>query len=257
MRRIDAQRIDQGEDEGVRVERGGAAAQTFVGEQLGVVPAGLAVAPPDGRQRPARQLLAGVPLALAEMQKSAGAVAGDEFADEFAGVAALGRPLRVGVPFVRVAVGGGDEGGLAALGEADVAVFELLIDHFAQGQHGLPLFVGVGLGDARRFVNAGHGHVMAELHLAFVDHAFNRGRARGLRRAGQGDVAFACEQAGGGVEADPPGPGQIHLAPGVQIGEVGLGSGGAVERLHVRGELNEVAGNEACRQTEVAQHLHQ
>ena len=43
----------------------------------------------------------------------------------------------------------------------------------------------------------------------------------GSGRAGEGDVALAGEQAGGRVEADPAGAGQVDLAPGVQVGEVG------------------------------------
>jgi hypothetical protein len=43
----------------------------------------------------------------------------------------------------------------------------------------------------------------------------------------------------------------------VQIREVGLGAGGAVERLHVGAQLDEIAGHEARREAHVAQHLHE
>ena len=70
-------------------------------------------------------------------------------------------------------------------------------------------------------------------------------------------MAFAGQQARGRVEADPAGAGQVDLAPGVQVGEVDLGAAGAVERLHVGLELDQVAGDEARRQAQVAQQLHQ
>jgi hypothetical protein len=53
-------------------------------------------------------------------------------------------------------------------------------------------------------------------------------------------VALAREEARGRVEADPPGAGEIDLTPGVEVDEVGLRAGGAVERLHVGDELDEV-----------------
>ena len=75
--------------------------------------------------------------------------------------------------------------------------------------------------------------------------------------AGERDVALAGEQAGGRVEADPAGAGQVDLGPGVQVGEVGLRPRRAVERLHVGLELDQVARDEARRQAEVPQQLHQ
>ena len=83
-----------------------------------------------------------------------------------------------------------------------------------------------------------------------------RRRAR-FRRARQRNMAFAGEQAGGRIEPDPAGAGQVDLGPGVQVGEVRFRARRAVERLHVGGELDQVAGNEARGQAEMAQHLHQ
>ena len=78
-----------------------------------------------------------------------------------------------------------------------------------------------------------------------------------VRRAGERDVSFAGQQPGSGIEANPAGAGEIDLGPCVQIGKVGGGAGGAFERLHVGGELNQVAGDETGRQSQVAQDLHQ
>ena len=62
---------------------------------------------------------------------------------------------------------------------------------------------GVGLGDARRFPDALHLHVVLELDLGLVDRAGDRRGGAGLRRAGERNVAFAREQARGGIETDP------------------------------------------------------
>ena len=98
---------------------------------------------------------------------------------------------------------------------------------------------------------------MRELDLALVDDAGDRRGARRIGRAGERDVPFAGEQPGRRIEPDPAGAGQVHLGPGVQIGEVGCGARWTVERLHVGRQLNQVARDEARRQPEVAQHLHQ
>ena len=66
-----------------------------------------------------------------------------------------------------------------------------------------------------------------------------------------------AKQPGGGIEADPARAGQIHLGPGVQIGEVALGAGRTLERLLVGLELDQVARDEARREAEVAEHLHE
>jgi hypothetical protein len=70
-------------------------------------------------------------------------------------------------------------------------------------------------------------------------------------------VAFAGEQPGGGVEPDPARTRQVHLGPGVQVGEVVLGPGRAIEGFFVGGQLHQVARHEARRQPQVAQDLHQ
>ena len=58
----------------------------------------------------------------------------------------------------------------------------------------------------------------------------DRGGGRRVRRAGQRDVALAGEQPRRRVEADPSGTGHVDLGPGVEVGEVGAGPVGAVER---------------------------
>ena len=58
--------------------------------------------------------------------------------------------------------------------EADVARDQFRIDFIPQLHHIGPLFGRVGLGDAGRFINAGHRHMVLKLHFAFVHATFNR-----------------------------------------------------------------------------------
>ena len=106
-------------------------------------------------------------------------------------------------------------------------------------------------------MDTGDLHVVAELDLALVDGAFHWRRAGRLRGAGQRNVPFAGQQSRGRVQADPAGARQKDLAPGVQVGEVGFGAAGAVDRLHIGRELDQVARDEPRRQAQVPQQLHQ
>ena len=228
----------------------------LVGEQCRVAPHRLLVGTPVDVQCPAWQLLAGVPLALAKVQESTLAVFVAQLVHQCGGKATLGGAQSVGVPFGRVAVVDGHERGLTAHGQAHIASDQLGVHLVAQRHDIGPLLGRVGLGDAGRFVNAGHLHVVAELHLGLVHATLNRRCARRLGCAGQRNMAFAGQQAAGGVQANPASAGQIDLAPGVQVGEVDLGAAGAVERLHIGCQLDQVAGNKARSQPAVAQQLH-
>ena len=65
-------------------------------------------------------------------------------------------------------------------------------------------------------------------------------------------MALAREQARRRIEPDPARAGHIDFGPGVQIGEILLRAGRAVERLLVGLELDQVARHEARRQPEIA-----
>ena len=152
------------------------------------------------------------------------------------GARALGRSERRGVPLGGVAIGRRHERRLAAHRQPHVAGGEVGVDRAAEREDRRPLRVGVGLGDARRFVDraAPTSSCSNSTSHSSTPPGDRRG-ARRLRRARQRDVPFAGEQARRRVEADPAGAGQVDLAPGVQVGEVALGAGGPVERLDVGG----------------------
>ena len=244
-----------GEAGGVR--DGGVVVGGFARDEGLVFPQRLAIGAPVEGEGPAGELLAGVPLALAVMKKAAGREALFEAADEVFGIAALVGSDGGGVPLRAFHVVDGDESRLAAHAEADIAFDQALIDLVAALEDFVPSLVAVGFRDARGLADARDAHVEGEGDLGFFVRAGNGCRTRWMRRGGKRDVAFAGEQAGRGVEADPACAGHIDFGPGMQIGEVDFGAGRAVERLHVRRQLDQVAGHEAGGETEIAQDLHQ
>jgi hypothetical protein len=128
----------------------------FACDQLRILPDRLAVLAPVEREGPARQAFAGIPLALAVMQEAAGREALAQLADQFVGLVALGRADGAGVPLLGLEIVDGDEGRLAAHGQADVLGREDAVDLGAERIEFVPAFVGKRLGDARMLGDARH-----------------------------------------------------------------------------------------------------
>ncbi len=257
-RGVELQALGEPGDEAVRLRRAERGVARLVGgEEPWVAPDRLAVLAPMAAQRPARQLLAGIPLPLAVMQQVAGTKAAGEAPQQLAGIGALRRAERVGVPFRAVGVGCRDEGRLAAHGEAHILGVEIAIDALAQRRQTRPFLFGIRQRDARRLAQPAHRHGVVQHRLGALQRPRDRRRALRLGRAGERDVALAGEQPGGRVEAHPARARQIGLAPSVQIGEIGGRAGGTVERLLVGDELDEIARGEARGDAEMAQQLHQ
>src|SRR5205814_1884469 len=103
-----------------------------LGQQRRVPPEGLAVAPPIDRVRPARQRLARIPLPLPVVQHPARSETGAQPASEAIGERPLVRAQRGGGPLRGGVVVGGDEGRLAAHGEAHVLPPQIAVDGVAQ-----------------------------------------------------------------------------------------------------------------------------
>ncbi len=229
----------------------------FAGDEIGVLPDRAAILAPVEGKGPARQAFARIPLALTVMEETAGSEFLAQLADEDIGLVALGGADGAGIPFVGFEIVDRHEGRLAAHGQANVLRGQNAVHLFAEIVERLPAFLGKRLGDARVFCNARHRHLEAEGGLGLAEIAAgNRCRIAEMRRGGERNMAFAGQKAGGRIKADPAGAGQIDLAPGMKVGEIHLGAGGAVERLQVRGELDEIAGDEAGGKAEMAQDLH-
>ena len=175
------------------------------------------------------------------MQRRAGGEAVLEATGEIAGKTTLVRAKRGEIPFLAIHVVNRNECRLAAHRQANVALEKVLIDLVAERLDLLPLLIGVGLGDARGLDDALDRHREVKFDLGFLNGAADgRGRA-GLGRAGKGDVAFAGDKARGRIEPDPARAGQIHLGPGMKIGEIIGRPHRSIDSLHIRRELDEVA----------------
>jgi hypothetical protein len=225
------------------------------GQQGAVAPDRLAVLAPVARQRPARQLLARIPLALAVVQQRAGRETVGKAAQQDARATPLGRAQGRGVPFRAVGIVGRDEGRFAAHRQPDSAAREPRIDRGAGGIQRGPLRLRIGHGHPRGLTHARDRHLELEARLGLLVRSRDRRRAAGLGRRRKRDVPLPREQAGCRVQPDPARTRQIDFAPGMQIGEVARRSRGSVERLLVGGELDEIARDETRREAEMAQHL--
>ena len=145
----------------------------FIRKQRRVLPYRLAIFAPENAQRPARQLLAGIPLALAKMQKAALPVFSAQLLQQLSRVTAFGGAEGINIPLCCVAAVGRDKSRLTPHGQAHVALDEFTVNRFAKRQHFGPLVFGIRLGNARRFVNALHAHVVGELDLGLIHATFN------------------------------------------------------------------------------------
>ena len=100
----DAQALGDALEETPGMLGGGAVIDALVGVERRRIPDRLAVLAPEAVQRPARQLLAGIPLALAEVHQPVRGILVAQAVEEVGGELALGRAERGGVPFGAVRV---------------------------------------------------------------------------------------------------------------------------------------------------------
>ena len=126
-----------------RVMRGFA----LIREKGGVGPHRLLVGAPVDVERPAWQLFAGVPLALAEVQEAALAVLRAQFFHHLGGKAALGGAERIGIPLGGIAVAHRYKSRLAAHRQAHIAHGQFFVHGSAELHDVGPLLRRVGLGD--------------------------------------------------------------------------------------------------------------
>ena len=149
-----------------RVIGGDAVVVRFLRNQLVRAPQILAVAPPVQAERPARQLLAGVPLALPVVQQAARREARTQPLNQLRRELALRRTGGGRVPLGRIGIVHRDERRLAADRDANVVGNQLLLDAAAECVDGAPLLLAVRLRHARRLDDALHAHRVLELRLA-------------------------------------------------------------------------------------------
>ena len=228
-----------------------------VGEQCVVVPHRLAIGAPVQRNLPARQRLSRIPLTLPALDQPLGRPPRLQAGGQIGRALTLVRAVGGGRPLLGDLVVDRHERRLAADGEPDVGGGQTLVDLSAHRADLPPRLVGVGQGDARVLVHAGDGVGELQHRFARLGAATDRCCAGRVRGRGQGNVAFAGEQARRRVQSDPARAGDVHLGPCVQVGEVGGWSGRPVERFDVGSQLHQVAGHEAGGQPQSAQDRHQ
>ena len=222
-----------------------------------VFPKRLAIRPPINGERPARQLLAGIPFALSIMQQAARREACLQAPHQILGIVALGRTDGRGIPLRAFDIVDRDEGRFSAHAQADIASPQLRVDSVASVEDRLPLFIAIRLGDARRLDDPVDAHVERERDLGLLVAAADGGRARWIGGCGQRNMALAGQQTRGRIESDPTGARHVDLGPGMEVGEI-LGSAcWSVERLFIGLELNEITRHEAGGEPEPAEDLHQ
>ena len=121
----------------------------LIGEKRRVGPNFLFVGAPVNVQRPTRELLAWVPLALPKMQETALTVLIAELFDQLGGKAPFSGAKRIGIPFGGVPVTDCHKGGFTAHGQAHVAQCQFFVNRRAERHYVSPLFRCVGLGHSR------------------------------------------------------------------------------------------------------------
>ncbi len=169
----------------------GEAVVGFLGDEVVVLPNCLTVGAPVERVLPAWKRLAGVPFSLPELQQPAVGKAFFQAQSQVVGKLALQRPVGHRIPLVGLEVIDGNESRLAAHRHADIMVLQVVLDCVSHFHHLLPLRLGVGLGDARVFVDAENLVLEIKCHLAGVHRARDGGRAAVMRRAAKRNVALA------------------------------------------------------------------
>ena len=137
----------------------------LVGKEAGFSPRGLAIRAPVAAERPARQLLARIPLSLADVHEPVGAESALQAPQQIAARARLVGPSAA-VFHSGVASVDRHERRLAAHRQPDVPGAESRIDGARRIDDRLPLLLRVRLGDARRFGDPLHRHLVLEVDLA-------------------------------------------------------------------------------------------
>ena len=229
----------------------------FYRKKCWVQPHRLAIDSPKNIQCPAWQRLARIPLSLAVMQHAARRKMIFQAVHQLPGHFTLFVAMRQGVPFRPIHVVNRHKSRLAALGQPHILALQVGIDLLAEQVDFLPVFFFVGFGHARIFMNARDRHHMGKSNIGLVGKTGDRCRRRRHGGASQRNMAFARQHARSRVQPNPASAGHIHLGPGMQIGKVHGSSAGAVKRLLVGPQLNQIARHKSCSQAHLTHDLHQ
>ena len=139
----DLEPVRQSVREALGVGFTGTSGPARITEQRSVGPQRRTIGSPVAGEGPPRERLAGIPLALAEVQQSAGCVAVTQPANQRGGQPLLRLAERGSVPLVPVHVVDGNERGLTTDGQPHVVRSQFRVDGVAEREDTVPLAVGV------------------------------------------------------------------------------------------------------------------
>ncbi len=134
------------------------------------------------------------------------------------------RAIRLGVPLLTFHVVDRNKSRFAAHGQANIATDQVAINLFTKSFNPCPLFITIGFGHPRVFMDAFDAVVKLKGHFTFIRSSRNRCSTGVMRRTSQRDMAFTGKQARSRVKPDPSRTGDKNLGPGMQVGEIRFGS---------------------------------
>ena len=199
-----------------RVSRGVVCGSIFLGNPAQIFPDGHAVFAGDAMKGPARQSLARIPFALTEVEHATGRDLFAKIADERQSAGTLECAERFKMPLRAFYVIDADKGRFAAHGQSDIVRIKVAVDGACKLAYAVPFLVTIRLGELLLTVKTAHRHLKVELHRRGLDGTVD---GRGLLRVGSTDqrqMPLGCQEARGGVHADPARAGQKNLSPCVE-----------------------------------------
>ncbi len=161
----------------VRGMRGRAIVNRLIGNERVIAPDRFGVATPEAVERPARQLLARIPLALAEMRQARRGIPLAQALIQIDRESALILPERRGIPFRAIRIIHGYERRFATHSEAHIERRQVLVDRPTEELNLCPLRLVVGFRHAGRLPDALHTQRMLELNCALFDRSGDRRRS--------------------------------------------------------------------------------
>ena len=120
-----------------------------------------------------------------------------------------------------------------------------------------PGFIRERQSDARFFANAIDLHVKCKFTLRGLDKAGNRCSRAIMWCRCQRQMAFTTHQARCRIKADPPRTRNINLGPCMKIGEIMIRAFGAIYRINIGFQLDEIARDKAGGEAKAAREMHQ
>src|ERR1700728_5038 len=120
-----------------------------------------------------------------------------------------------------------------------------------------PSPLGEGLGRSWYFIEATNRHRVTQIHVGRLDRALNGRRHRRVRSADERDVSLASEKARRRTPPDPARAGQERFCPSMEVRGGSLRSTRTFRNSLVCCQLNQIARDEARRNSAMSENLHQ